>query len=305
MNIKKVNGYKISEFTLGTVQLGMPYGVNNSHGMPTYDESARILQTALDCGVCSFDTAAAYGTSEEVLGKFFGDSNAEKTIITKVKFSDTIEKNIEKVLFEQVQASVKALKLNKLPFLMLHRDEYIDVYGKPLIDALNNLKSEGLVDNIGVSFNDKSKIERLMDTGIFNHIQIAQNIFDNNEIKSGRVENLQKNGISVFVRSVYLQGLFFADFDTVPSNIKSVYPAIEKIRTIAEENNITTAQLAVAFIRDAKGVTSSVLGCETPEQIIDNVKNFSAPSLTDKVYDKIYELSDEIPENATKPWTWK
>ena len=42
------NGYRISQLTLGTVQLGIPYGINNTHGMPSYEEAAQILQTALD-----------------------------------------------------------------------------------------------------------------------------------------------------------------------------------------------------------------------------------------------------------------
>ena len=44
-------GYKISEMTLGTVQLGRAYGINNSKGMPSFEESSAVLNTALDAGI--------------------------------------------------------------------------------------------------------------------------------------------------------------------------------------------------------------------------------------------------------------
>ena len=41
---------------------------------PTYEESASILNTATDEGICSFDTARAYGESEAVLGRYFKEN---------------------------------------------------------------------------------------------------------------------------------------------------------------------------------------------------------------------------------------
>ena len=60
MNYTEKNGYKISKLTLGTVQLGIEYGINNTSGMPDYKKSAGILQTAVDSGVISFDTAKGF-----------------------------------------------------------------------------------------------------------------------------------------------------------------------------------------------------------------------------------------------------
>ena len=54
------NGYKISELTLGTVQLGLAYGVNNDKGMPSFEESSEILDTALSSGIISFDTLKGF-----------------------------------------------------------------------------------------------------------------------------------------------------------------------------------------------------------------------------------------------------
>ena len=47
-------GHRISQMTLGTVQLGMPYGINNSHGMPSEQQAHGILKTAEELGITPF-----------------------------------------------------------------------------------------------------------------------------------------------------------------------------------------------------------------------------------------------------------
>ena len=82
MNSVIKNGYEITALTLGTVQLGLAYGVNNAQGMPTFEESSAILNTALDSGIVSFDTARGYGESEAVLGRFFRENPERKKTLT-------------------------------------------------------------------------------------------------------------------------------------------------------------------------------------------------------------------------------
>lgn len=72
---------------LGTVQLGRPYGVANRTGQPALYDVRKIVRTAIDSGVNCFDTAATYGTSEEVLGKVFHDLGVgdELFVVTKTR----------------------------------------------------------------------------------------------------------------------------------------------------------------------------------------------------------------------------
>ena len=65
-----IKDISISRLSLGTVQLGLTYGVNKNHGKPSEEEAFAILNTALDGGVNCLDTAAAYGDSEVVIGKW-------------------------------------------------------------------------------------------------------------------------------------------------------------------------------------------------------------------------------------------
>ena len=72
---------------LGTVQLGLPYGIANRTGQPSYEEARAILVCAFEGDVNCLDTAAIYGTSEEVIGRALAELGiADKvTIVSKVR----------------------------------------------------------------------------------------------------------------------------------------------------------------------------------------------------------------------------
>ena len=73
---------KLSNMTLGTVQLGMNYGIANTTGQPAEEESFAMLGAALKGGVSSIDTARVYGNSEDVIGHFFRQYDGELPFIT-------------------------------------------------------------------------------------------------------------------------------------------------------------------------------------------------------------------------------
>ena len=62
--------YQLSQLMLGTVQFGMQYGIANRQGRPSYETVREILAVAFEGGVNCLDTAAAYGESEELIGRF-------------------------------------------------------------------------------------------------------------------------------------------------------------------------------------------------------------------------------------------
>ena len=57
----------IDKLVLGTVQLGMDYGINNSSGKPDQREAVSLLAAAYSKGIKYLDTAEAYGTAQQVI----------------------------------------------------------------------------------------------------------------------------------------------------------------------------------------------------------------------------------------------
>lgn len=298
------NGFEISEFTLGTVQLGIPYGINNKSGMPSKQKAFDILKTAENAGITAFDTAGAYGSSEDILGEYFSSRKRTPSIITKVHPQDVPPEHLFDSLLAEVYTSCTRLKLSKLPFLMLHHERYIKKYGDKIFDALIKIKNEGLVANIGVSFSEKDELTKLCDPSVFDCVQIPLNLFDSKEIHDGIVQKLSACGVTVFVRSVYLQGVFFMNPDSLPPHLTSAKEPLLKIRELAESENMSIAEFALSFIRSENGVSSVVLGCETAEQIRENAGNFTKKRISTKIRNTLAELTENLSPIVTRPWEW-
>ena len=104
----EIGGKKISKMTLGTVQLGMNYGIANENGQPKEEQSMEMLGAALESGVNSLDTARAYGNSEDVLGHFLAGVENKPFITTKVPMiEEGTDAEVEKFIVESAEASLQ------------------------------------------------------------------------------------------------------------------------------------------------------------------------------------------------------
>ena len=103
-----IKGKELSGMTLGTVQLGMNYGIANDLGQPDEKKSHSMLSAAKDNGITSIDTARAYGNSEDVLGTFLkAEEKTEELFITS-KFiiglpADVPKRDVEKAMYKSVE----------------------------------------------------------------------------------------------------------------------------------------------------------------------------------------------------------
>ncbi len=306
MNYTVKNNLKISKMTLGTVQLGMNYGVNNSQGMPSEEQSFSILDAAYDGGVTFLDTSDDYGKSEEVIGKYLSSNSDKKfNICTKFNLKGVDNADVYKTLKDFAMLSCKKLSIDSIPIFMSHSENNFLDYGKYMTDALDELKKEGIITCSAISLSNKDELDRIIDSGSFDAVQMPMNILDNKAILSGQIKRMSDAGIAVFIRSVYLQGLFFKKPEQLAeSNLKEAIPYIEKINEIALKENISVAQLALSYIRDTEGVDSLVVGSETPEQVKDNVKMFNTPTLSANTIDYINESFKNVDPFVISPWEW-
>ena len=272
-----------SSMTLGTVQLGMNYGIANEAGKPSLEKSFDILRTALSGRVNTLDTARAYGNSEEVIGAFLKTWEGEQPkLVTKIrKLQGETEKELTAFAVESVEGSLKDLGVNKVSAIMLHGAKDPIIHGKACANAMQYLLDKGYTDRVGVSVYTAEDIRGMLPYDTFSVTQVPMSIFDQQLIADGSVEALKDRGYTVFVRSVFLQGLFFLDPDkmTDPILLEHAAPKIRLLRQIAQAEGLTVAQLAIAFMRDQAGVTSLVLGADTPGQVEENMAYFDAPTL--------------------------
>jgi len=273
----------LSSMTLGTVQLGMNYGIANNDGKPDEAKSFSILRSALEGGVTSLDTARGYGDSEEVIGRFLKQWEGKRPFITtKVpRLQGQTPAELEKFAAESLERSMTNLGVSKVDAVMLHAAGDVAAHGSAAANAMKTLLKLGYTDRVGVSVYNASEIEEMLKYDVYSVTQAPISIFDQRLIACGAVDDLKGRDYTVFVRSVFLQGLFFLDPDKQDDPILVEYacPKIRLLREIAQAEGISVAQLAISFLRDCTGITSLVLGADTPEQVKSNIASFSAPTL--------------------------
>ena len=266
-------GMKISQFSLGTVQLGLSYGVANDSGKPSREQAHELLRCAVEGGVNSIDTAAAYGDSEEVIGSFLEDCPETERLLITTKIADfdhSSEQALERSIREKTAEGKRRLGLPQIPILMLHHSKDFTENPEGVLRVLEALRAEGEVRRIGISLYEEDDFAQVAASS-FDAVQIPQNIFDWRLITSGKLSALTEAKKIIFVRSVFLQGLVFKTPDTLSETMAFCAPALQKFRTFCERYQMSPAALAASFVLSLPGVTSLVLGCETVEQVRQNL----------------------------------
>jgi aryl-alcohol dehydrogenase-like predicted oxidoreductase len=191
-------------FALGTVQFGLPYGVANRQGQVSFEEAEAILELSKQEGIRTLDTAIAYGESEEVLGRL-GVSGFQ--VITKLsEIPNGV--NIANWVEEQVVLSRERLGIDRFYSIMLHRPEQLlSSRGPELYQVLQSLKRRGITEKVGISVYSPSELSKIYASMHFDLVQAPLNVLDRRMIHSGWLVRLQRMGVEIHIRSIFMQGL--------------------------------------------------------------------------------------------------
>tara|TARA_Y100000385_G_scaffold192273_1_gene198876 strand:+ start:981 stop:1856 length:876 start_codon:yes stop_codon:yes gene_type:complete len=266
----------VNKLILGTVQLGLDYGINNQLGKPTLEKAFDILHTAYDNGVRILDTAEAYGNSVEVIGKFQKrHPNKKFNIISKLAANTNLS---SKDLFSHVSEGCKILNTDQLYGYMFHN--YMSFkQNTNFYEELLNLKSKGLTLHIGISLYTNEEILDVAENfSDFDFIQIPFNLLDNDLKRKKAILKAKESNIAIHTRSTFLQGLFFIDPNTLTDTLLPLKPYLQEIEKIKLDYNLTTESLALQYVIQKEYINHVLVGVETSQQLIDNIKLCGAES---------------------------
>jgi aryl-alcohol dehydrogenase-like predicted oxidoreductase len=257
----------MSKIILGTVQMGLDYGINNNFGKISLEESHQILLRAHVLGITTLDTAEAYGNSHKVIGDFHRfNPNRKFQIVTKVPH------NIEVNSIEaKVKLYLEDLELDCLDVLMFHSfDSFIN--SPKAIEILIDLKLKGYINNIGVSVYTNSQMKYLLDKDDITVVQLPFNLLDNYSVRGDLLEELKLKGKIIHSRSAFLQGLFFKKTNDENIIVKKLQSELEILNEIAIQLNCSMEELALSYCLHQKNIDNVIIGVDSVDHLNANIK---------------------------------
>jgi aryl-alcohol dehydrogenase-like predicted oxidoreductase len=251
------------KIALGTVQLGMAYGINNNTGKPDKQEAFRILNTAFDNGITMLDSAEAYGNSIQVIGSYVKE-RADRSIKIISKFIAD-ETSVNKKITE----SLKNLGCQHLYAYMYHR--FSDYNSKKCWNELLKLKQERKMERIGVSLYSLKELEQAIKDSEIDLIQIPLNPFDCSNDKKKLLTKAKLLGKEIHVRSVFFQGLFFKQPHELPANLQEFAEPLRQFHQVLLNHNMSAREACLNYALHQPSVDYVLIGVETHQQLVENL----------------------------------
>jgi len=292
-----------SRLVLGTAQLGMIYGISNKIGKPDPKTAEGIIKTAWESGIFEFDTAQSYGESEKILGNCLSLLGISKyvSIISKT------HQELDHIEFTKIQnildITLNNTKCDHLYGYLLHREDILEQWNDGLGEILFKFKEKGLIEHIGISVYSPEKAIQALKTDHISIVQLPSNILDRRFENAGVFELADKLKKNIYVRSVFLQGLIFMNAQDIPSQLLFAAPVLQKLEIFALEKSIPKHDLALLYTKQAYPNAKIIIGAETPEQVLQNVRIWE-DGIYENIVDEVRYTFNEVDERILNPTRW-
>lgn len=285
-----------SKITLGTVQFGIGYGVSNSSGRPDIANVDQILAEARSVGINSLDTAPTYGDAETTLG-LLGVSDFN--IVTKIPSIPHDVHDVESFVKYSVEQSLTRLRVQSLHGLLLHDATVLDnPNASRIVSCLNDMKSSGVVRNVGVSVYRPEQIIQLDLLQGIDVIQAPVSIIDRRFVQPDVLSRMSECSVKLQARSVFLQGLLLMPLDELPMYFENHIELLTEWHRLLELNNQDAMSACISFVRQCLSINQIVLGVQNVGQLLEIIVKYSS-SVDLNLYDSVV-CDDEGLINPSK-----
>ena len=252
----------LKKFIIGGAQLGMKYGDKRNKLYENKSEQRKVLNLANKFGINKIDTAQRYGSSERNIGKNKNNFSKKLFVISKFDLKDFDKKKIFLYFFikNNLKKILKMLDTKKIDVLMIHRFQDLKVYNSKLIAALNKIKKNQLINEVGISVYTPSELKYSCKFKLIKNIQIPFNILDNRWLKPSLFKYLNKKKVKIYARSIFLRGLLLNS--NVPLEFKKISKKIDLMfqKYIIRFNRVSKIDLCLAYVKSFKWIDYFVIG---------------------------------------------
>ncbi len=319
-------GLLVSEICLGTMTFGGNRGGFWEHiGKSNQEEVNSIIKTAFENGINFIDTANiySYGESEQLLGQALKDLNIprdEVVIATKVRSMMKEKPNHSGLsryhIFNSVDESLERLQINHIDILYVHgTDSTTDM--EEIMRSLNDIVQSGKVRYLGVCNWPAWMVMKANGIASKNgwHKFVALQYhysLSTRDIERELIPLALDQNISIMPWSPlsggFLSGKYTKDnettdarrvnFDFPPLNKDKSYEIIDVLKEIADIHKVSVAQVALAWVKIQKGITSTIIGAKRIEQLKENIESTNIVFSNEELerLDEISSLKKEYPQ---------
>ncbi len=305
---------------LGTWAIGGPWQFG--WGPQDDNEAIAAILKALDLGVNWIDTAPIYGCghSEELVGKALKQTKIRPIIATKCSLLWNEKR--EKIGYlkadsirRECEDSLKRLGIDAIDLYQMHwPDPQRDI--DEGWEEMARLQKQGKVRHIGVCNYNVEQLNRIRKISPVTSLQSPYSMIRRDTEKE-LLGYCAKHNIGVVAYSPMQRGLLTGKFSKkylatlAPDDHRLRMPEftepqfsvnlefVEKLKSIAEKNGKTLAQLAIAWVLRRQEVTAAIVGARKPSQLAE-----TAPAadwiLTETDIAEIEKLLAERENKLTK-----
>lgn len=280
-------------------------------GVQDERDSINTVAAALDAGVNLFDTAEAYGCSEEVLGKALVGHRDKAIIATKVSPDHLAAQEVPKAC----ERSLRRLRTDYIDLYQIHWPNGSVPIGETMA-ALETLREQGKIRAIGVCNKGVKDLTELLEVGRCETDQISYSLIW--RVAEKEIQPFcEEKGIGIICWGPLVEGLLTGKFKS-PADFpdsrartrhfsknrsetfhgengqeEETFAAIDRIRHVAEELGRPMAAVSISWLLHRPGVTSVLAGSRRPEQILQNAQAAEL-SMTDETIQELAGATDEL-----------
>lgn len=297
----------MTRLCIGTVQFGMDYGVQGAT-RPAVEDAVRMLDYATQNGVDAIDTAAAYGTAEDVVGEFLSRRTLPRESVQVIsKFGTNIFEGASFADYAERLLAAAEMSLRRI------RSDYLDAYichvptavgDQAIIEAMAALKASGLVRHVGFSVYDPDQAQACLTADVVDFIQSPFSFLDRRMETSGELAAASAKGVDLHTRSAFVQGLMLMDVAKIPERLAATRPVIGDLEAACAEAGLSRRALALAFVKANPNVSHLVFGVDNIGQLKEIVADFDR-SVDSGAVKSIADKFSSVDPSIFLPNNWK
>jgi aryl-alcohol dehydrogenase-like predicted oxidoreductase len=313
------SGLRVSRLVMGAMTFGEEAGFGSDA-----TQSGQVLSKYLELGGNFIDTANIYnkGHSEKIIGDYFAKEKGKRNrVVIASKFMGNLYAGDpngggagRKAIFDQCHESLRRLQTDYLDLYWLHAlDRFTPV--EETMSALNDLVREGKVRYIGFSDVPAWKAAQAQVLAHANNwapliaLQLEYSLLERT-IEGEHVGMAHELGMGIIPWSPLKSGLLSGKYtkSNPMAGVRSYfvgkvtdhqYAIIDELIKVAKELDTTASIVSLAWVQQKPGVSATLLGARTLEQLESNVKSmdFKLPDSTIKRLDEISKPTLNFPHD--------